>query len=115
MYFYLLFLLFVFPIFGQVISSPTIETLIEKGEKPFWLVIDLDNTLFEGKEAFGHSHWFDDHYAKEIAKGSTKAEAVAKLYIPWIESQKVNHVQPVEERLISWIHELQQCDRSQPK
>lgn len=107
MNFYLTFLFLIFPLVGQVINSPTIETLISKVEKPFWLVVDLDNTIFEGKEALGHSHWFDDQFIQESAKGLTKPQIVEKLYITWTETQKVNQVQPVEERFISWIHELQ--------
>ena len=106
-HFFVLSLLLFYPLFGQVVSSPTIETLIQKEEGSFWLVLDLDNTIFESKEAFGHRHWFDDHYAEELKNGLTSEEAIAKLYPLWVEAQKVNHVQPVEEKLITWIKELQ--------
>lgn len=107
MRFYLYFLFLITPLLAEVIHSPTIETLIEKSAKPFWLVVDIDNTLFEGKEAYGHCHWFDDLYAQEMARGSTKEEAIGKLDGPWIESQKINTVQPVEDKFIAWIDQLQ--------
>jgi FMN phosphatase YigB (HAD superfamily) len=103
----ILFLLLTLPLAGEISSAPTIENLIKKAEGSYWIVVDLDNTLFEGKEAFGHAHWYEDKYKKLLDQGLSKAEALSECHPLWLESQSINNVQPVEDKLIEWIKEQQ--------
>lgn len=86
--------------------SDLIEAEANKGA--CWILVDLDNTLFEAKQALGHTCWFYDEMNKKIASGNTKEEAVGALYPSWIKLQALTEVQPLEQELVDLLKSLQE-------
>lgn len=98
------------PIFSEatIIETRTIEHILPVIDEDTWVVVDLDNTTFEGKQALGHTEWFyDKAYAMMREDGITLDEATRKCYPEWIEIQKICPVKHLEEAFISSLIELQ--------
>lgn len=72
-----------------------------------WVLVDLDNCLFEAKQALGHANWFYDLIRENMAKGLSKKEAVAQMYPEWIKTQAVCPVKPLEEDFVDLLKDLQ--------
>ena len=72
-----------------------------------WVLVDLDNTLFEGKQALGHTEWFYDKAHQMMKNGMTLEEATRECYPEWIEIQKICPVKPVEAAFIPALILLQ--------
>lgn len=93
---------------GKIIETHTIEDVIHLIDKDAWLIVDLDNTTFEGKQALGHTEWFyDKAYRMMREQDLTLEEATRECYPEWIEIQRVCPVKPVEEAFITALNELQ--------
>lgn len=94
---------------AQIIETKTIQTIIPLMDEDTWIVVDLDNTVFEGKQALGHTEWFyDKAYALIKETGITLEEATRACYPEWIEIQKVCPVKAVEEAFIPALKAAQQ-------
>lgn len=107
----LFFLVVVFlPIISEakIIETFTIENVIPLVDEETWLVVDLDNTVFEGKQALGHTEWFYDKAYALMKDGMTLEEATRKCYPEWIEIQKVCPVKPIEAAFIPAFRSAQQ-------
>ena len=93
---------------AKIIETVTIETVIPLMDEATWIVVDLDNTVFEGKQALGHTEWFYDKAYALMDKGMTLEEATRECYPEWIEIQKVCPVKPVEAAFIPALKNAQQ-------
>lgn len=93
---------------AKIIETRTIENILPLIDKDTWLLVDLDNTTFEGKQALGHTKWFYDKAHKKMKDGLTLEEATKECYPEWIEVQKVCPVNPVEAAFIPELNLLQQ-------
>jgi hypothetical protein len=85
---------------AEIIETATIETVIPLIDEDTWLVVDLDNTMFEGKQALGHTEWFYDKAHALMRNGMTLEEATRECYPEWIEIQKICPVKAVEAAFI---------------
>ena len=92
---------------AEVIESSSIEIIKPYIEKNTWVLVDLDNCMFQCKTAYGHANWFYDHLNERIAKGMSKEEAITDCYPLWIESQSICEVQLLEDSFISTLQQLQ--------
>lgn len=94
-------------IFGEVIEIQTVKDIHYDWKSDVWFLVDLDNCLFEAKQAYGHADWFYDLLEQRINKGMTKTEAIHDAYPHWIEAQKNCEVQAIELDFVLLIQELQ--------
>lgn len=102
-------LLIPFALFATIHETHTVETILPYIDESTWVIVDLDNTTFEGRQALGHTDWFyDKAYALMREEGITLDEATKRCYPEWIEIQKVCPVKPIEKALISSLLDLQQ-------
>lgn len=93
---------------AKIIETVRIETVVPLLDEDTWLVVDLDNTVFEGKQALGHTEWFYDKADALMKEGLTLEEATRACYPEWIEIQKVCPVKPVEAAFIPILKTAQQ-------
>lgn len=94
---------------ARIIETAHVADAIQFIDEDTWFLVDLDNTLFEGKQALGHTEWFYDKAYQMMKNGMTLDEATRECYPEWIEVQKVCSVKPVEESFIPALIKLQQC------
>lgn len=106
--FLLVITLFPFVSEAKIIETITIETVVPLVDEDTWLVVDLDNTVFEGKQALGHTEWFYDKAYALMKDGLTLEEATRECYPEWIEIQKLCPVKPVEAAFIPALKNAQQ-------
>ena len=91
-------LLIPFTLFATIYETHTIETILPYVDETTWVIVDLDNTTFEGRQALGHTDWFyDKAHALMREEGLTLDEATRQCYPKWIEIQKFCPVKPVED------------------
>lgn len=105
---YAVLLLVPFFIEAKIIETATVNTIIPFVDDETWLLVDLDNTTFEGKQALGHTEWFYDKAHIHMKNGMTLEEATRECYPEWIEIQKVCAVKPVETAFIPALTRLQE-------
>ncbi len=72
-----------------------------------WVLVDLDNCLFEAKQSLGHANWFYDLVVEKMDLGMSKQAAVAEAYPEWIKTQQVCPVKPLESDFVDLIKNLQ--------
>lgn len=101
--------LFFLPILAQatIIETATIDPILKVIDEDTWVLVDLDNTTFEGKQALGHTDWFYDKAFALVREGMTLDEATRACYPEWIEIQKICPVKPLEAAFIPSLIELQ--------
>jgi hypothetical protein len=92
---------------AKIIETASIADVIPLVDSDTWVVVDLDNTTFEGKQALGHTEWFSDKSKKLVASGMTYMEANLTVYPEWMEIQKICPVKPVEENFIPTLRSFQ--------
>lgn len=94
---------------AKIVETVSVETVVALIDADTWVLVDLDNTLFEGKQALGHTEWFyDKAYAMMRQQGLTLEEATRECYPEWIEIQKVCPVKPIEEAFVPVLTLLHQ-------
>lgn len=93
---------------AKIIETTTIETVMPLVTEDMWIVVDLDNTVYEGKQALGHTEWFYDKAHKLMKNGMTLDEATRECYPEWIEVQKISPVKAVEEGFIPFLKKARQ-------
>lgn len=91
----------------QIIESFTIADVLPLIDEDTWLLVDLDNTLFQASQALGHVNWLLDEVAKRIELGMSREDAFHSMYPLWKKTQMMTSVIPVESALIEAIHDLQ--------
>jgi hypothetical protein len=101
-----------FPLFAQakIIETSHIADVVPYIDKDTWFLVDLDNTMYEAKQALGHANWFYDILQQRMQKGMSKEEAIKDAYPEWIKVQAVCSVHPLEDNFISVLHSLQNQD-----
>jgi len=93
---------------SKIIETATIVDVIPLIEDNTWLILDLDHTIYEGKEALGHSDWIYSIIDKKVEEeGITLEEAIDISYPEWIKAKKRSSVKPVEEGFIPALLDLQ--------
>jgi FMN phosphatase YigB (HAD superfamily) len=95
-------------VFSEIYTSSKItevKNLFHQDD--LWILIDLDNCLFESKQALGHVLWYYDLLDEKLQEGMSKEDAIALLYPEWIKTQAVCPIKPLETCFISLIKELQ--------
>lgn len=92
---------------SKIIETIHISDAIELIDKDTWFLVDLDNCMFEGKQALGHANEFYDELDQRMKKGMTKEEGIRDFYPQWIRSQKICAVQPLEKDFVPSLLALQ--------
>lgn len=95
---------------NRIIESNTILDVLHLIDQTTWLLLDLDNTLFQASQALGHVDWLLDEISKRIELGMSRHDAFHSMYPLWKKTQILTDVIPVEQALIEVIHELQKKD-----
>lgn len=73
-----------------------------------WCLIDIDNTLYEAKDALSHANWVYAELEKRLQKGQTKEQALNEFHPEWVKRQETAEVKSIEPDFISKLKELQQ-------
>lgn len=94
--------LFFLPIIteAKIIETAHIVEVISYIDEDTWFLVDIDNTLFEAKQALGHANWFYDELQKRLERGMSREEAIRDAYPGWIKTQRVCPVKPLEEEFV---------------
>lgn len=92
---------------ARVVEMRHIEEIIPLIDSDTWLLVDLDNCMFQGAQALGHANWFYDEMQRKMQDGMTKEEAIIATYPGWIKTQKACRVKPVEEDFVPTLLVLQ--------
>lgn len=92
---------------AQIIETPHVADVLPFIDEETWVLVDLDNTLFEAKQALGHTFWFFDEVDQLMMQGMERNEAISKLYPLWIQIQNICQVKPIEQELIPALIQLQ--------
>lgn len=92
---------------AKIIQTATVKDIVPLIDNDTWVLVDLDNTTFEGKQALGHTERFYDKAHDKMRNGMTLDEATREYYPEWIEIQKVCSVKPVEAAFIPALMLLQ--------
>ena len=92
---------------AKIVETAHIREVMQYIDADTWFLVDLDNTLFEAKQALGHGHWFHDEVQKRLAEGMSREEAIRDVYPYWVETQQVCPVQPLETDFIPSLIALQ--------
>ncbi|MBA3237148.1 MAG: DUF2608 domain-containing protein [Parachlamydiaceae bacterium] len=92
---------------AKIVETRHIEDVIPLIDDETWLLVDLDNCMFEGAQALGHANWFYDELQLRMQKGMSREEAIADAYPCWIETQKACKVKPLENSFVPTLLMLQ--------
>jgi hypothetical protein len=97
------------PFFSQaeIIETPHIADVLAYIDEDSWFLVDLDNTLYEAKQAFGHVHHLYDELQQRMHKGMTREEALVDAYPHWAKVQYACPVKPLEEDFVPSLLALQ--------
>lgn len=85
------------PTEAKILETNHVEDILPLIDEDTWLLIDLDNCMFEGAQALGHANWFYDLLQQRMQSGMSRDEAIADAYPLWIEVQKNCKVKPLED------------------
>jgi len=109
MYRFFFILTFLFPLLGEakIIETAHIADAIQFIDEDTWFLVDLDNTMFEAKQALGHANWFYDEMQQRLQNGMSREEAIRDAYPGWIKTQQVCPVKPLEENFVPSLTSLQ--------
>lgn len=80
------------PIF-EIKTISEIEKFITKDSL---VLFDLDHTIFEGAEIYGHANWFYDQIREGINTGIAAEDTIRRIFPTWLLSQETCRVKPVE-------------------
>ena len=72
-----------------------------------WVLVDLDNCLFESKQALGHVLWYYDLLEEKLRCGMSQEEAIAEVYPEWVKTQAVCPIKPLESDFVDLLISLQ--------
>lgn len=97
------------PLLGEarIIETAHIADAIQLIDEDTWFLVNLDNTMFEAKQALGHANWFNDEIQKRLQNGMSREEAIRDSYPSWIKIQQVCLVKPLEEDFVPSLISLQ--------
>jgi hypothetical protein len=92
---------------AKIIETAHIVDAIQFTDEDTWFLVDLDNTMFEAKQALGHANWFYDEMQQRLQNGMSREEAIRDAYPGWIKTQQVCPVKPLEENFVPNLIALQ--------
>jgi len=92
---------------AKIIETAHIADALPYIDEETWFLVDLDNTMFEAKQALGHANWFYDEMQQRLQKGMTREEAIRDTYPGWIKTQQACPVKPLEEDFVPSLIALQ--------
>lgn len=92
---------------STIVQTSSIADVLPYIDKETWFLIDLDNTLFEAEQAFGHVNWFYDEVKQKLQRGMTQEEAVKDTYPDWIKAQAMCSVKACEKSCVSLLLSMQ--------
>lgn len=97
------------PLIGEarIIETAHVADAIQFIDEDTWFLVDLDNTMFEAKQALGHANWFYDEMQKRLQNGMSREEAIRDSYPGWVKTQQVCPVKPLEEDFVPSLISLQ--------
>lgn len=104
---FILTLLFPLLVESKIIETAHVADAIQFIDKDTWFLVDLDNTMFEAKQALGHANWFYDEMQQRLQNGMSREEAIRDAYPGWIKTQQVCPVKPLEENFVPNLIALQ--------
>lgn len=106
---FLFILTLLFPLLGEakIIETAHVADAIQFIDEDTWFLVDLDNTMFEAKQALGHANWFYDEMQQRLQNGMSREEAIRDAYPGWIKTQQVCPVKPLEENFVPNLIALQ--------
>ncbi|AGW40026.1 hypothetical protein CPE3_0698 [Chlamydia pecorum P787] len=94
--------------YAQVKSIHEVAGDILYDPEEFWLIFDLDDTLFQGAEALTHSKWLHHTLEGLLHHGVTKQEAWETLVPYWLELQEMGSVKSIETAINILIQRIQE-------
>lgn len=92
---------------AEIIQTATVKDIVPYVDNDTWVLVDLDNTTFEGKQALGHTEWFYDNARVLMKDGMTLDEATRECYPEWILVQRICPVKAVEAAFIPELQNFQ--------
>lgn len=92
---------------AKIIETAHVADVIPLIDEETWFLVDLDNTMYEGREALGHLDWFYDELQRGLDKGMPLDEIYTEFNVKWEKVQKRNTVKPVEEDFVPFLQMLQ--------
>lgn len=92
----------------EIIESSTVANVLPLIDQETWVLVDLDNTVFQAKQALGHVNWLQHEVQKQIESGKSREEAFYSLYPLWKKTQMMTDVVSVESGFIEAIKQLQE-------
>lgn len=92
---------------AKIIETKRVEEILPYIDDETWLLVDLDNCMFQAAQALGHANWFYDLLQQRLEKGMSRDEAIADAYPYWIKTQKVCKVKALEETFVPLLLALQ--------
>jgi len=92
---------------AKIIETKKISDVLPLIDEDTWLLVDLDNCMFESAQALGHANWFYDELQQRMQKGMSREEAISDAYPHWIKTQRVCKVKPLEENFVPTLLLLQ--------
>jgi len=91
----------------EIIETSTIDDVLPLVDEETWFLVDLDNTLFQAKQALGHVNWLQHEVQKLIGAGKSREDAFHSVYPLWKKTQIMTEVTPVESNFVEAIKQLQ--------
>lgn len=91
----------------QIFEHSTIKNVLPLIDDETWLLLDLDNTVFQASQALGHVDWLYHEVGKLLQSGMSSDDAYHSMYPLWKKTQSLTSVIPVEDAMIDAIHSLQ--------
>jgi hypothetical protein len=95
---------------GKIVETRQIEEILPLIDEDTWLLVDLDNCMFEGAQALGHANWFYDELQQRIQAGMSREEGIRDAYHGWVKVQKACRVKPLEANFVPTLVQLQEKD-----
>jgi hypothetical protein len=92
---------------AKIVETKHVEQILSFIDEETWLLVDLDNCMFQAAQALGHANWFYDELQHNLQQGMSREEAIAEAYPGWIKTQRVCKVKPLEESFVPLLHTLQ--------
>lgn len=93
---------------SNILTIASMQEIQKHIDKDTLVLLDLDHTVFEGKEyGYGHGNWFYDQVEEGKTLGYEPKAVVARLFPHWLHSQQNTQVKAVEAITPTVIKELQ--------
>lgn len=92
---------------AKIIETQHVEDIVPLVDQETWLLVDLDNCMFQSAQALGHANWFYDVLEQKLNEGISRDVAIAEFYPHWVKTQKFCKVKPLEPNFVPTLVLLQ--------